>query len=182
MHKRTFKKGQPIFKEGDRGLEAFLIETGKVLILKKGAAAPVIVAALPQGSLFGEMAILDGSPRMATAVAGEDTVCVVINSMQLQQKLMTLPPDILRILTALMEYVRAVVPFDQRTKVGQGPEPTQRDQQARMMLPSPQVVEGFTRRTRLRHDLRFAVRRGRPGRHGRGYRQNSARRIPEIAR
>lgn len=141
MHKRTFKKGIPIFKEGDKGLEAYLIESGKVLIVKKGAQAPVIVAALPQGTLFGEMAILDGSPRMATAIAGEDTVCVVINSIQLQQKLMSLPTDILRILTGLMDYVRATVPFDQRAKVG--PEPTPRDQQAHLMLPTQQVVAGF---------------------------------------
>jgi hypothetical protein len=143
MHKRTFKKGLPIFKEGDKGLEAYLIESGKVLIVKKGAQAPVIVAALPQGTLFGEMAILDGSPRMATAIAGEDTVCVVINSMQLQQKLMSLPTDILRILTGLMDYVRSTVPFDQRAKVGIGPEPTPRDQQAHLMLPTQAVVAGF---------------------------------------
>jgi CRP/FNR family transcriptional regulator, cyclic AMP receptor protein len=143
MHKRTFKKGLPIFKEGEKGLEAYLIETGKVLIVKKGPTAPVIVAALPHGTLFGEMAILDGSPRMATAIAGDDTVCVVINSMQLQQKLMSLPPDILRILTGLMDYIRTTVPFDQRAKVGQGPDPTPRDQQAHLMLPTQQVVAGF---------------------------------------
>ncbi|MCA3247529.1 MAG: cyclic nucleotide-binding domain-containing protein [Azospirillum sp.] len=143
MHKRTFKKGTPIFKEGEKGLEAYLIESGKVLIVKKGPTAPVIVAALPQGTLFGEMAILDGSPRMATAIAGEDTVCVVVNSMQMHQRLMSLPPDILRILTGLMEYVRSTVPFDQRAKIGQSLEPTPRDQQAHLMLPTQAVVDGF---------------------------------------
>ena len=64
MFKRTFPKGKVLFKEGDPGLEAFLVEKGKVLILKKGTEAPIIVASLGPGALFGEMAILDGAQRL----------------------------------------------------------------------------------------------------------------------
>ena len=35
MFKRTFPKGKVLFKEGEPGLEAVLVEKGKVLILKK---------------------------------------------------------------------------------------------------------------------------------------------------
>lgn len=143
MFKRTFPKGKVLFKEGEPGLEAFLVEKGKVLILKKGVEAPIIVAALGPGALFGEMAILDGSPRMATAVAGEDTICVVINGQQLTQRMMQLDPDLMRLTMSLMEYVRSTVPFDARAKAGLPPDETGHDRQARLMLPKPEVLETF---------------------------------------
>lgn len=143
MFKRTFPKGKVLFKEGEPGLEAFLVEKGKVLILKMGTEAPIIVASLGPGALFGEMAILDGGQRMATAVAGEDTVCIVINSQQLTQKMMTLDPDLMRLLTSLLDYIRSTVPFDMRAKAGLAPGETAADRQARIMLPRPEAVEGY---------------------------------------
>jgi len=143
MFKRTFPKGKVLFKEGEPGLEAFLVEKGKVLILKKGTEAPIIVASLGPGALFGEMAILDGAQRMATAVAGEDTICVVINSQQLTQRMMQLDPDLMRLMISLMEYVRGTVPFNDRAKAGISNEETGADRQARLMLPRPEVVESY---------------------------------------
>ncbi len=143
MFKRTFPKGKVLFKEGDPGLEAFLVEKGKVLILKKGTDAPIIVASLGAGALFGEMAILDGGQRMATAVAGEDTVCIVINSQQLTQRMMMLDPDLMRLVMSLMEYVRSTVPFGDRAKAGLSNDETPQDRQARLMLPRPEVVESY---------------------------------------
>jgi CRP-like cAMP-binding protein len=143
MFKRTYAKGKIVFNEGENGAEAFLVEKGKVLILKKGVDAPIIVASLGPGSLFGEMAIIDGSPRMATAVAGDDTVCIVVNSQQLTQRLMSLAPDLVRLITSLMEYCRSTVPFDSRAKAGLPLGETPNDRQARLMLPTPHVVETF---------------------------------------
>ncbi len=143
MFKRTYAKAKIIFKEGEIGAEAFLVEKGKVLILKKGVDAPIIVASLGPGALFGEMAIIDGGLRMATAVAGEDTVCIVVNSQQLTQRLMSLDPDLVRLITSLMEYCRSTVPFDSRTKAGLPLDETSADRHARMMLPPPHVVESY---------------------------------------
>jgi CRP-like cAMP-binding protein len=143
MFKRTFPKGKMLFKEGEPGLEAFLVEKGKVLILKKGTEAPIIVASLGPGALFGEMAILDGSPRMATAVAGEDTICIVINSQQLTQRMMMLDPDLMRLTMTMMEYIRSTVPFADRPKAGLSNDETAADRQARLMLPRPEVIEAF---------------------------------------
>jgi CRP/FNR family transcriptional regulator, cyclic AMP receptor protein len=143
MFKKTFPKGKILFKEGEAGMEAFLVEKGKVLILKKGVEAPIIVASLGPGALFGEMAILDGSARMATAVAGEDTICIVVTSQQLTQRLMSLDPDLVRLISTMMEYVRSTVPYDSRTKAGLPLEETVADRHARMMLPQPHVLESY---------------------------------------
>ena len=143
MFKKTFPKAKMIFKEGETGSEAFLVESGKVLILKMGVEAPIIVASLGPGTLFGEMAILDGSRRMATAVAGEDTVCIVITGQQLTQRIMALAPDLVRLLNTLMDYVRSTVPYDSRAKAGLALEETVADRHARMMLPSQQAIDSY---------------------------------------
>ncbi len=75
----TFKKGEIIFKEGDLGTEMFVIQKGKVEIKKRIGIEEKTLSTLEKGDFFGEMAILEGMPRTATAVAIEDTECIVIN-------------------------------------------------------------------------------------------------------
>ncbi len=63
--------GQVVFSEGDPGDSAYVILDGKVNILRSGAAE-VVIASLRRGEIFGELALLDGEPRSATAVAHGD--------------------------------------------------------------------------------------------------------------
>lgn len=74
-----FKKGEIIFKEGDLGTEMFVIQKGKVEIKKKIGIEEKVLSTLEKGDFFGEMAILEGMPRSATAIAIEDTECIIIN-------------------------------------------------------------------------------------------------------
>ena len=65
-----FASGSPLFEEGDEGHEMYVILEGKVLISKYIAGAgEEALAILERGDFFGEMAIVDGSPRSATATA-----------------------------------------------------------------------------------------------------------------
>lgn len=75
----SFKKGDVIFREGDLGTEMYVIQKGKVEVRKKIGAEEQILSVLEKGDFFGEMAILEGMPRSATAIALEDTDCIVIN-------------------------------------------------------------------------------------------------------
>src|SRR5688572_8882574 len=65
----TFKPGETIFLEGQKGDQMYVIRTGEVEIEREGK----IVETLSAGGVFGEMALIDGSPRAATACA--KTVC-----------------------------------------------------------------------------------------------------------
>ena len=67
----TFKLGEVIFTEGDKGDKMYVILSGEVEIERDGT----IVEKLSQGGIFGEMALIDGSPRAATARAA--TPCEV---------------------------------------------------------------------------------------------------------
>jgi CRP-like cAMP-binding protein len=62
---RSFAKGDMIFKEGDRGDEFFVVVRGKVEIRSGNRCFET----LGQNGIFGEMALIDDSPRSATVVA-----------------------------------------------------------------------------------------------------------------
>jgi CRP/FNR family transcriptional regulator, cyclic AMP receptor protein len=71
----TFKPGEVIFAEGDdKGDKMYVIRSGEVEIERDGK----VVEKLSRGGIFGEMALIDGSPRAATARAA--TPCEVAPS------------------------------------------------------------------------------------------------------
>jgi anti-anti-sigma regulatory factor len=68
--------GATIFRQGDRGDALYLITRGKAEVyLHLESGEEKRLQALPDGAIFGEMAVLDNKPRAATVVAVEDSVC-----------------------------------------------------------------------------------------------------------
>jgi len=65
MTTRSFLAGDMIFREGDAADELFVIKDGQVEIRLNGR----VLETLGESDLFGEMALIDGSPRSASAVA-----------------------------------------------------------------------------------------------------------------
>lgn len=62
--------GEVVFREGDAGDGAYAIESGRIEILARGSGDhPVQVAVLGPGDVLGELSLLDGAPRSATARA-----------------------------------------------------------------------------------------------------------------
>lgn len=68
---RTYKKGSTIIRQGDPGDSLFIIERGKVDILDEKKALKI--ATLKDEDVLGEMALITGEPRFATAIAASDT-------------------------------------------------------------------------------------------------------------
>jgi CRP-like cAMP-binding protein len=73
-----FDKGTVLFKEGDRGEDMYIVQTGKVAIKKKLQEGDTTLAVLEKGDFFGEMAILERAPRSATAEVVEGGDLIVI--------------------------------------------------------------------------------------------------------
>jgi CRP/FNR family transcriptional regulator/CRP/FNR family cyclic AMP-dependent transcriptional regulator len=70
-----FAQGEAIFYQGDPGLVLYVVEKGQVRIFVQGEdGQEVSVALCGPGEVFGELAVIDGLPRSATAIALEDTV------------------------------------------------------------------------------------------------------------
>lgn len=78
--RKTFEAGTEIFVEGDAGDTAYIIETGQVAISKEIDGNDVVLGTIGPQGVFGEMALIDNQPRMATATALEDTACVCVPS------------------------------------------------------------------------------------------------------
>lgn len=100
--------GRTIFREGSRGDVAYVIETGTVDIVRDGPDGRVRLARLKQGSIFGEMALLDDAPRMASAIAVEPTVLITIKRETLQRKLELADPFIAKMLLMMMANLRSL--------------------------------------------------------------------------
>jgi len=72
LQRRRYGKGQFIFQQGDRGLCLYLVESGKVKIASFSSEGKgLVLNLLGPGDFFGELALLDGEPRSADAVAQE---------------------------------------------------------------------------------------------------------------
>jgi CRP-like cAMP-binding protein len=75
---RNIAKGKTIFREGDRGEEFFIVVRGEVEIRSGDRHFETLG---PDG-IFGEMALIDDSPRSATAVALTDVTLAPIKENQ----------------------------------------------------------------------------------------------------
>ena len=86
--KKNFAKDAVIFKDGEAGDRCYIVLSGAVRISKFipniGEEA---LAVLKPGDYFGEMALIDSSPRSANAIANEDTDVFAINQADLEKLL-----------------------------------------------------------------------------------------------
>lgn len=98
--------GEPIFAEGDVGDEAYVIESGRVSIFKVIGAQKVVLGELIDNGVFGEMALIDDEPRMASAEALTDTVCLVLPKAALKSQLNRTPDLVILVLETLLHDIR----------------------------------------------------------------------------
>lgn len=76
--RRTFRRGQALFSQGDIGERVFLVEEGWVTIRSSSPEGEEMILNLRgPGELLGEMSILDRAPRSAAAVAVGEVVALV---------------------------------------------------------------------------------------------------------
>jgi len=72
-HPTSFAAGDVIFSEGEKGDVMYVVRSGEVAIEHQGH----VMETLGGGGIFGEMALIDGSPRSATVRAKTD--CEVVS-------------------------------------------------------------------------------------------------------
>jgi CRP-like cAMP-binding protein len=74
LRRRRFRRGEVLFHEGDPGDALFIVASGVVkVVVPSEQGEEAILATLHRGDFLGELALLDGAPRSASAVAMEAT-------------------------------------------------------------------------------------------------------------
>jgi CRP-like cAMP-binding protein len=86
------KPGEVLFSEGDLGDYAYMVDEGTIKVSRHDiSGCELILATLEQGELFGELALIDTSPRSASAIAMKATELIVLDRQTFQDRLITEP-------------------------------------------------------------------------------------------
>ncbi len=75
---KHFGAGEAILEEGSIGLGMFIVTAGRIEVFKTHGGRKIALAERGGGAVLGEMALLDDQPRSASAVALEDTDCLLL--------------------------------------------------------------------------------------------------------
>jgi CRP-like cAMP-binding protein len=79
--------GEYIFREGEMGDRAYLIESGRIEISTASGGEMRVLSVLEQGDVFGEMTLIDSNPRSASARALDDCALLPITRALVETKL-----------------------------------------------------------------------------------------------
>jgi len=100
------KAGDTIFREGDTGTEMFIIQEGEIEIQKTYGSDPRRLAVLETGDFFGEMSLLEETPRQASAIAVSDYKLLKIDHSTFDQMVQENPEIAVRMLRSLSGRLR----------------------------------------------------------------------------
>jgi CRP-like cAMP-binding protein len=117
--RRFYGPGQVIIREGDRGNTFYLIEKGTVQVTKNSDHGPVVLAHIGIGGVFGEMALIDDRPRMATVTAVDPTTVKVFPKAHLDDKLAKSDKLVRALMKIFVEHIRGLSEI--KTRGGQPP-------------------------------------------------------------
>ena len=103
----SLKKGEILFHKGSAGDALYIIKQGKIKIsLLSNVGTEVVLAIFSEGDFFGEMALLDGMPRSADAMAIEPTDLLVLDRQDFIAFLMNKKNAVQAVLQSLSQRLR----------------------------------------------------------------------------
>ena len=108
LEHRHFKAGETILHQGDAGNCAYIVVSGRVEIWRETEGNRKRLGIVGDGAVFGEMALIDDQPRMASATALTETVCAVVPEHVIKQKLQQADPFLNALLRIFVASVRSL--------------------------------------------------------------------------
>jgi CRP/FNR family cyclic AMP-dependent transcriptional regulator len=107
MDEATFKAGQQLFHERDQGGICYVLRSGRIeLSVLDESGAKLVVDVLEPGELCGELSLLDGGHRSATAVALTEVETLVLRRPEFLAFLRRQPDAALDVMAALAKRIR----------------------------------------------------------------------------
>lgn len=105
--RRTYRRGEVIFHQGDPGDTLHLLQSGRVkVVLADESGGEALIAILSPHDCFGELALIDGEPRSATIEALEPVETVIVRRGDFMDTIRAHPPTMERLLRTLAATVR----------------------------------------------------------------------------
>jgi len=103
----VLKKGDFVFEEGDEAVFAYVLTEGVIEIVATSKGEQQVLAKLEKGTIFGEMAIIDGFPRSASARAAGDCKVQEVGHKEFLNYISKKPDAAFSIMTRLSGFVRS---------------------------------------------------------------------------
>jgi hypothetical protein len=103
---KTYRQGETIFSEGETGDNMYVVQSGKVEVLRKTGEGDVRLAELGPGEIFGEMAMFGTRERSATVRSLEDVRVMTIDRKIFMQKIHQDPSLAMRIMEKMSQRIR----------------------------------------------------------------------------
>jgi len=104
---KLFPKGSVIFSEFEPGDCFYLIQTGRVQLIKIVNGFEKNLDILQPSEIFGEMAILENTPRSATAIAYDDVKALEFNKANFEVLMMGNPAIAMKLLKTFVKRIYA---------------------------------------------------------------------------
>lgn len=95
-----------LFRENDRSRELYIIQSGAVKVYRTAGGKEIELAVLQKGSVLGEMALIDGKPRSASAKVLQDCEVILIDADTFHNKIKGVPPWFLSIIRMTSQKIR----------------------------------------------------------------------------
>ena len=109
IKKQVFREGEVIFEEGGPGDDAYMVMQGEIGIYKNlRSEAPLRLAILYKGDIFGEMALFDASARAASAKSDTESICLAVSKQEFARRLDNTDPIIKSMMQCMMVRVRPI--------------------------------------------------------------------------
>lgn len=104
---RIFEPGEIIFKEGDQGNLMYVLLEGAVELKKKVEGGETVLKTIDQqNDFFGEMALIDGRPRSASAIAAKKSKLLPVDGPTFESMILTNGKFALKIIKVLSDRLR----------------------------------------------------------------------------
>ena len=103
LQRQKYGPGDQIFKEGDEGRLAYVVEDGEVELFKTVDDHEQILGTVGKDGIFGEMALIDNKPRMAAARASTSCTIICVTRQMFDEKVNQADPFIRGLLKILAD-------------------------------------------------------------------------------
>jgi len=104
----SFPRGTRVFRQGEPSGTAYLVNSGAIALYRESPDRRTPIATVRGGEMFGEMAALDGSPHLASAVALEDSMVMVIPAAVMREKMSAADPLVRSLIQMLSQSLRKI--------------------------------------------------------------------------